>query len=317
MRGLLIVNLGSPDSPAPADVRDFLAKFLSDPRVVDFPRAIWLPILHGIVLRVRPKKSGAIYRSIWTPQGSPLVVYTKAQHRLLEEALPDWSVKYAMTYTRPSIQSALEAFEREGADDITVLPLYPHAAPSSSGAVVDQVSDFYSGRPSQPRLRIVEAWPTQTDLVRWHASQIARQIEEAEARPQLVLLSYHGVPMREVHRPRGYERECRATTSAIEEELRRLGVDTPVMTVFQSKFGPGKWLEPATIDTMAQLPGRGVKSVLLATPGFIADCIETIDELDVLNQDAFKAAGGEHYARVAPINDDPIFVDIVRDLLEP
>ncbi|EPD30674.1 ferrochelatase [Gleimia europaea ACS-120-V-Col10b] len=315
MRGLLIVNLGSPDSPAPSDVRAFLAKFLSDPRVVDFPRVVWLPILHGIVLRVRPRKSGAIYKTIWTPEGSPLVVHTKRQHQLLQEALPNWNVKYAMTYTSPSIDSALQEFENEGVDDITVLPLYAQTTPSSSGAVVDQVMDYYRNQQHHPHLRIIGKWPTQPDYVNWHAKQIAQRVHSDIPAPQMILLSYHGVPQRAAHKPEGYRQECLATSSAIETQLRKLGVDTPVLTTFQSKFGPGKWLRPATIDTMASLPDRGVTSVLVASPAFVSDCIETVDELDVLNQDAFKEAGGKHYQRVAPINDDPVIVDIVKDLL--
>lgn len=317
MRGLLIVNLGSPDSPEPKDVRAFLSKFLSDPRVVDFPRPVWLPILHGIVLRVRPKTSGVIYRTIWTDEGSPLTVYTRRQWRMLQDALPDWKVLYAMTYTKPSIASALQKFEDEGVDDVTVMPLYPQTTPSSSGAVVDQVIDFYRVREHYPHLRIVGKWPTQPDYVKWHADKIAARFEDAERPdPQVVMLSYHGVPERKVHKPEGYREECLATSSAIETELKKRGVDVPVLTTFQSKFGPGKWLQPATIDTIADLPKRGVKSVLVASPAFLVDCIETVDELDVLNQNAFKEAGGEHYQRVAPINDDPVIVDIVKDLLD-
>ncbi len=317
MRGLLIVNLGSPDSPEPKDVRTFLAKFLSDPRVVNVPRAVWLPILHGIVLRTRPKKSGEIYRTIWTDEGSPLTVYSKRQWRMLSEALPDWNVKYAMTYANPSIASALKSFEDEGVDDITVLPLYPQTAPSSSGAVVDQALDYYREREHYPHLRVIGKWPTQADYVNWYADRIAERFkaEQTQPDPELILLSYHGVPERKVHKPKGYRAECEATSSAIESELKKRGVNVPVLTTFQSKFGPGKWLQPATIDTMASLPGRGVTSVLVASPAFIVDCIETVDELDVLNQDAFKDAGGEHYQRVAPINDDPVIVDIVKDLL--
>lgn len=317
VRGLLIVNLGSPKSPAPDDVRDFLAKFLSDPLVVDFPRALWLPILHGIVLRVRPKTSGAIYESIWTPQGSPLVVHTKAQHRLLSEALSDWSVKYAMVYTEPSIADTLREFVDEGVEEVVVLPLYPQSTPSSTGAVVSQVHK-YAKHKTRPSVYVVGAWPEQPHYVRWHAEQIKHKIDsmdEAE-RPDLVVLSFHGVPKRAAHMPESYRQECIATASAIERELRRLGDSTAIMTTFQSKFGPGEWLQPATIDTMAKLPGEGVKSVLLASPGFISDCIETVDELDNLNQVAFKEAGGVHYARVAPVNDDPVIVDIVKDLLE-
>ena len=243
------------------------------------------------------------------------MVHTKRQHQLLQEALPNWNVKYAMTYTSPSIDSALQEFENEGVDDITVLPLYAQTTPSSSGAVVDQVMDYYRNQQHHPHLRIIGKWPTQPDYVNWHAKQIAQRVHSDIPAPQMILLSYHGVPQRAAHKPEGYRQECLATSSAIETQLRKLGVDTPVLTTFQSKFGPGKWLRPATIDTMASLPDRGVTSVLVASPAFISDCIETVDELDVLNQDAFKEAGGKHYQRVAPINDDPVIVDIVKDLL--
>ena len=317
MRGLLIVNLGSPNSSEPADVRTFLRDFLSDTRVIDFPKAVWQPILRGIVLRVRPKKSGELYDMIWTDEGSPLVVYTKRQRDMLAEALPEWNVKYAMTYTKPSIADSLEQMRAEGVTDVTVLPLYPQWAPSSSGAIADQVHEFFHGRVEMPTLRVIGAWPTETAFVNWHAQQIAETIDSQpdRSKAQLVVLSYHGVPNRKVHRPAGYRAECEATSQAIADAIAERGVPIPVMTTFQSKFGPGAWLTPATIDTMASLPSKGVTSVLVATPSFVADCIETLEELDIQNQDAFKASGGSTYARVAPINDDQVFVDVVLNLL--
>ncbi|QOQ39564.1 ferrochelatase [Trueperella pecoris] len=316
MPGLLIVNLGSPESPAPEHVRTFLRDFLSDPDVVDFPRALWLPILHGIVLRVRPAKSGALYEKVWTEEGSPLVVYTRRQRDLLAQALPGWDVRYAMTYTRPSIAAQLDAFADAGTTDIRVLPLFPHWAPSSTGSIVKQIRQWEESRVHdavRPRLRVIGAWPTQPDFIGWHAERLAEALAGAE--DAVVVLSYHGVPNREVHRPQGYRAECEATTDAIARALREHGVDCPVYSTFQSKFGPGAWLQPATIDTMSELPGRGVRSVVLATPGFVADCIETLDELDVLNREAFERAGGEQFYRVPPINDHPVFARIVADLI--
>ena len=308
------MNLGSPDSPEAPDVRRFLEAFLSDPKVVDFPRALWMPILHGIVLRVRPKNSGELYRSIWSEQGSPLVFYTQRQRELLEEALPQTRVRLAMTYTSPLIEESLDALCRDGVEDITVLPLFPHHAPSSTGSIVEQTHSFFATHPDTPPYRIVAPFPSEQAYVRWHAQQLAQAITAAEA--DAVVLSYHGVPERRVHEPVEYRRQCEETTEAITEHLSRMGIEVPVMTTFQSKFGPGRWLQPATMDTMKALPGRGVTSLVVATPGFVADCIETIDELDRLNQDTFMHAGGQRFMRVAPINDDPVIIDMVKNLIE-
>lgn len=315
MPGLLLVNLGTPDSPSRADVATFLDDFLSDPDVIDFPRALWLPILRGIILRTRPAKSGALYETIWTEEGSPLVVITRQQRDLLAEALP-WEARYAMTYTKPSIAQELEAFAREGMRDVTVLPLYPQWAPSNTGSIVQQVRAWQAGSP-ETRVRMIGPWPAQGHFVDWHAEKIAAAVAALPTPERArILLSYHGVPERRVHRPHEYATQCEATTFAIEEGLRRRGVSNAVVTTYQSKFGPGKWLEPATIDTMGALPGQGVTSVVLATPGFLADCIETLDELDVLNREAFESAGGTHFVRVPPMNDDPVFADVVAHLLE-
>ncbi|VEI13512.1 ferrochelatase [Trueperella bialowiezensis] len=316
-RGLLIVNLGSPDSTDPEDVRTFLRDFLSDTKVIDFPPFLWQPILRGIVLRVRPAKSAELYRQIWMDEGSPLVVYTKRQQEMLAEALPEWNVKYAMTYTEPSIAESLDEMAAEGVTDVTVVPLYPQWAPSSSGAIADQVHDYFRKNPDKLQWRIVKAWPTEKAFINWHADTIERALaaQPESERAQLVVCSYHGVPERKVHRPAGYRTECEASTAAIGAALCERGIDVPVISTFQSKFGPGKWLTPATIDTMASLPDKGVTSVMLATPSFVADCIETLEELDIQNQDAFKEAGGVRYARIPPINDDPAFVDVIKKLI--
>ncbi|WP_129288717.1 ferrochelatase [Trueperella pyogenes] len=315
MRGLLIVNLGSPDSPNPSDVRTFLRDFLSDPDVIDFPRALWLPILHGIVLRTRPASSGALYETIWTPEGSPLVVHTRRQRDLLAAALPDWSVRYAMTYTAPSIASQLDAFVAEGAREIAVLPLYPQWAPSNTGSILAQVNAWKDAA-NGVRVDVLGQWPAEQHYVNWYADQIAHALAQLpEASQTRVILSYHGVPDRRRHRSVEYAAQCETTSSAIIRALSERGVSADVRTTYQSKFGPGKWLQPATIDTMSALPGDGVTAVILATPGFLADCIETIDELDVLNREAFEAAGGKRFVRVAPMNDDPAFADVVRQLL--
>ena len=298
-RGCLIVALGSPAEPTAKEIRRFLKPFLSDRRVVDFHPALWKPILHGMVLPFRPGKVAEPYQNVWLPDGSPLTVHTKAQREHLAAALPEVDVRYAMTYTSPSIAEQLEAMAE--LDHLTILPLFPQYAVSTVAPIVDQVAAYYQRATAMPNLTIISSWETSPAFIDWHAQQVRETLSATEV--DRLVFSYHGVPKRAVHAPDAYAAQCVATTNAIME---RAGVDVPFEVTFQSKFGPGEWLSPATITRMAELPADGVRRVALATPGFFADCIETSDELDVLNQDAFRAAGGETYVRVAPPNSDPI-----------
>ncbi|XCB30371.1 ferrochelatase [Arcanobacterium hippocoleae] len=293
-RGCLLVALGTPASPEPNDIREFLRAFLSDPAVVDFPRWLWKPILHHIVLRVRPEKVAPTYSAIWTADGSPLEVHTKAQWKALAAELPEIEVRYAMTYTKPSIAEAISQFT---AEEVVVIPLFPHYAPSTVADIRRQVSEI-AKLPGAPQLSIAAQWPENSEYISWYQGQIRTALQDC--RPDKIVFSYHGVPQRKVHNPDSYRQQCLHTTAGIMRAFTGVAFET----TFQSKFGPGKWLQPATIERIAQLPHEGIKSVLLATPGFTADCIETIDELDVLNQSAFKEAGGENYARLAPVNGD-------------
>lgn len=306
-------------------MRTFLRDFLSDPYVVDFPRALWLPILYGIVLRVRPPRSAELYRSIWTDTGSPLVVYTKRQCEMLKQALNGWDVRYAMTYTEPSIANQLNAFRESKINQITVLPLFPHWTPSSVGSILKQVQNWKNDqytrkdRQSGTQIKVIRSWPEQPEFIKWYSNQILQRFDalsEAEKQKTAVVLSYHGVPMRAAHKPNQYRAECRQTSAAISQIMRENKVQVPVMTTFQSKFGPGAWLAPSTIKTLQQLPKAGTESVILAAPGFLSDCIETLDELDVLNRKTFEAAGGKLFLRISAINDDPAFVDIISSLIE-
>ncbi|WP_353066435.1 ferrochelatase [Arcanobacterium hippocoleae] len=303
-RGCLIVALGTPASPEPNDIRQFLKAFLSDRAVVDFPRWLWKPILNHIVLRVRPEKVAPTYREIWMNEGSPLEVYTKAQCELLAAALPDIEVKYAMTYTEPSISAAISEFT---AEEVIIIPLYPQYAPSTVADIYRQV-EILQAQKDAPRLKIVPQWPDFAPYIAWYRSEIAAAI--AAERPDRIVFSYHGVPQRKVHHPESYKAQCMQTTAAIMRDFS----EVPYEISFQSKFGPGKWLAPATIERMAELPGAGVENILLITPGFLVDCIETIDELDVLNQEVFKKSGGKKYSRLAPLNADAQAGNILAQL---
>lgn len=295
--GCLIVALGSPAEPTPREIRRFLKPFLSDRRVVDFHPAIWWPVLHGIVLPFRPSRIAEQYESVWLPEGSPLTVHTIAQREHLANELPDVDVRYAMTYTSPSIPEALAEMD---VDHLTILPLFPQYAPSTVAAVVDQVMDVYRNATAMPNLTIVSSWEEAPLYIEWQAEQLRTAL--AESPVDRVVFSYHGVPERPRHAPREYVAQCEATSRAI---MARVG-DVPFENTYQSKFGPGEWLSPATIDRMAEYPADGVQRIAMMTPGFFADCIETLEELDILNQQTFLEAGGESYVRVAPPNSDPI-----------
>lgn len=300
--GCLVVALGSPQEPTPSAIRRFLRPFLSDQRVVDFHPAAWLPILHGMVLPVRPGRIKEQYEAVWLEAGSPLTVHTLAQRDHLQESLPAVDVRYAMTYTAPSIETALTDWD---VDALTVIPLFPQYAPSTVAPVMDQVMEYYQKSAWMPHLHLVQSWLDAPLYVQWHAQRLATALNTTESVDKVVF-SYHGVPERAVHAPGPYRAQCETTTAAIIDAATEI-LDRPIPheTTFQSKFGPGSWLSPATIDRMAQLPREGARSIVMLTPGFVADCIETSYELDVLNKDEFLAAGGTSFTRIAPPNSDP------------
>lgn len=304
-RGCLLVALGTPARPDPDAIREFLRTFLSDPAVVDFPKWLWKPILENIVLRFRPAKIAPIYQKIWTECGSPLEVYTKAQCDLVARALPDYEVKYAMTYTKPDIFTALSEFT---ADEVAILPLYPHHVPSTISDIYRQVA-VAEKKLGEMKLSIIPEWSENKNYIEWYREKLQKEI--AIKQPEKIIFSYHGVPERKAHQPASYLKQCVQSTNAIMQGIEKI----PYESTFQSKFGPGKWLQPATIDRMKALPSEGVKNVLVLTPGFVSDCIETIDELDVINQETFIAAGGAKYRRITPLNDAPQAGEILAALV--
>ena len=311
--GCLIVALGTPASPAPADIADFLQEFLSDPAVVDFPAWLWKPILRHIVLKTRPEKIRPQYEHIWLEDGSPLQVYTQAQAAALQAELPEVAVAYANTYTAPRISETIARLVvEEGVEELVIIPLYPQYAPSTVCDIRRQAEAYCAGA-GAPRLHWADSWQIQEQYVAWHAEKLQEKISREN--PDKIIFSFHGVPLRAAHAPTSYFRQCTQTVAAI---MGRVG-DYPHEITFQSKFGPGKWLHPATIGRMRELPREGVKNILLLTPGFFADCIETPYELDVLNKGEFQKAGGEKFTRLAPPNSDAaagkILAALYREIL--
>jgi len=302
--GVLLVNLGTPDAPTPGAVRRYLAQFLSDPRVVEIPRALWWPILHGVVLRVRPAKSAAKYAAIWTPEGSPLLAWTRKQAALLagylgERGCPA-TVQAAMRYGSPSIASALDAMKAQGVTRILVLPLYPQYAAATTASTVDAIGQWTRRVRRVPELRFVMQYHDDPGYIDALAASVTDHWMR-EGRGRMLVMSFHGLPARSLALGDPYHCQCQKTARLLAERL-RLGSDSYRVT-FQSRFGRARWLEPYTDATLRQLAAQGHDRVDLLCPGFAADCLETLEEIGLEARDAFLSAGGKQFHAIACLND--------------
>ena len=304
---VLLVNLGTPDAPTPAALRRYLQEFLSDPRVVEIPRALWWLILHGIILRLRPAKSAAKYASVWTPEGSPLAVWTAKQAKLLQgylgqrgHAPPGLLVRHAMRYGQPSVASVLDALKADHATRILVLPLYPQYAAATTASVADAVMAWMLRQRRQPELRFVNHYHDDAGYIAALVQRV-RQHWQTEGRAERLVLSFHGVPERSLQAGDPYHCECHVTARLLGE---RLGLaQGELMVTFQSRFGKAKWLTPYTEPTLVDLASKGIKRVDVMCPGFTSDCLETLEEIDQEARAAYLAAGGESFHYIPCLND--------------
>lgn len=317
--GILITNLGTPDEPDTASVRRYLNEFLSDPRVVEIPRLVWMVILHGIILRVRPAKSARLYKSIWTEDGSPLMAIGKRQRERLQQALrdsgrQDFELQLAMRYGRPSITESLRAFQQQGIHRVVVLPLYPQYAGPTTGSTFDAVADELRQWRWVPELHFINSYHDHPLYIEALANSIRKHFDEY-GKPQKLVLSYHGMPKRNLMLGDPYHCHCQKTTRLVVEQL-GLGEEEYV-TTFQSRFGKAEWLQPYTDATLASLPGQGVNDVAIISPAFSADCLETIEELDQENRKIFMDAGGEQYRYIPCLNDGDEHIRLMAELLSP
>jgi ferrochelatase len=315
--GILYCNLGTPDEPTPAALRPYLREFLSDPRVVEIPRAAWLPILYGLVLPLRAPRSAAKYASIWTPDGSPLAVWTRKQALLLQGWLGEHGhrvvVRHAMRYGRPSIASQLEALKAEGTTRILVLTAYPQYSGTSTASVVDAVNAWCARQRAVPELRFVNRYHDDAGYVEALVRKIERHWRE-HGRPDHLVMSFHGIPERAVRLGDPYRDECQETAQRV---AGRLGLPAERFTVsFQSRFGRAKWLEPATDATLRSLAKRGVERVDVVCPGFVADCLETLEEIAIENRQAFMTAGGKAFRYIPCLNDDPAWIGALGEIAQ-
>jgi ferrochelatase len=296
--GVLLINLGTPDAPETAAVRRYLAEFLSDPRVIEIPRIAWLPILHGIILRTRPKKSAHAYKQVWTEEGSPLAAITRRQSEALRERLGEKViVDFAMRYGNPGIGRSIENLAALGCERILAAPLYPQFCAATTASAVDAVFGKLASMRRQPALRTLP--PYYDDALHLDAlkANIERQLEALDFEPQRLLLSFHGMPQRTLDLGDPYHCHCQKTARLLGERL-----STPTDIAFQSRFGRAKWLEPATDKVLAAYPKRGVTRIAIAAPGFSADCVETVEELGIRGRETFMASGGEAFARLECLN---------------
>ena len=311
--GVLLVNLGTPDAPTPAAVKRYLRKFLSDPRVVEIPALLWQPILRGIILNTRPRKSAQAYQQVWTDKGSPLAAITADQATALQARLGETArVSWAMRYGNPSIASQLEALKDEGCERILLAPLYPQYCGATTATVVDAAADALRVMRWQPTLRTLPPYHDDPAYIAALASDLGAQLDALDFAPDALLLSFHGMPERTLRLGDPYHCHCRKTARLLADALAR--PDLRVETAFQSRFGRAKWLEPATDAMIGQLAGEGVKRLVIAAPGFAADCLETLEELAIRGKEQFLDAGGQGFAYLRCLNAGPAGMEMLESL---
>lgn len=303
MNGVLLVNLGTPAAPTPEAVRTYLAEFLGDPRVVEIPRFIWLPILYGLVLRKRPAQSAAKYAKVWTGEGSPLMVHTRRQAALLGAAMPDAKVAFAMRYGEPSIASGLA--QLKGCDEVLVVPMYPQFARSTTESIRDVLPKG---------TRMLEDFHDHPAYIAALAA-LVRGDWTTHGQPDVLVMSFHGLPQRAIERGDPYFRQCMKTADLLAQAL---GLEDERFRVgFQSRFGPAKWIQPYTSDILTRLGTEKTSRVDVFCPGFVADCLETLEEIAMEGREIFQHAGGGEYRALPCLNEHPAWIEGLAKIVRP
>lgn len=312
---VLLVNLGTPEAPTAKALRPYLKQFLSDPRVVEIPRIVWWLILNGIILNTRPKKSALKYASIWTAEGSPLKVHTERQTKLLKGLLGESGrknilVDYAMRYGHPSIASTLDRLKAAGAARIVVVPLYPQYAASSSASVFDDVATWVQKTRNVPALNFIRSFPADQGYIAALAASV-REHWEKIPRGEKLIMSFHGIPKRSVDLGDPYYNECQTTGKLLAHALQL--AESEYLITFQSRFGAAEWLQPYTQPTLERLARDGVHSVDVICPGFVADCLETLEEISMECKEAFHANGGKEFHYIPCLNERQDWIAALAD----
>ena len=312
--GVLIVNLGTPDGADAKSVKRYLGEFLSDKRVVEIPAIAWQPILRGIILNTRPKKSAHAYQQVWTEHGSPLAAITKAQAEKMQARLGEGvTVDWAMRYGNPSIPERLTDMKDAGCERILLAPLYPQYCAATTATVVDKAGETLSKMRWQPSLRTLPPYHDDPLYIDALAADLARQLDALDFEPELLMLSFHGMPERTLHLGDPYHCHCQKTARLLEARMNR--PDLRFRTTFQSRLGRAKWLEPATDTVLAEEGAKGTRRIAIAAPGFSADCLETLEELAMQGRDQFREAGGENFAALSCLNTSEAGLTMLEGLL--
>jgi ferrochelatase len=313
--GVLLVNLGTPDSADAGGVRVYLKEFLSDPRVIEDQGLVWKLVLNGIILRTRPARKARDYQKIWNTEKneSPIKTITRAQADKLAAAIADRDhvvVDWAMRYGNPSIASRIEALTAQGCDRLLVVPLYPQYSAATSATVCDEVFRVLAAMRAQPTLRVTPPYYDDPDYIEALAVSIDAHLKTLAFQPELIVASFHGMPKKYVDKGDPYQAQCIATTDALRK---RMGLDpSKLLLTFQSRFGSDEWLQPYTDKTIEQLAKDGIRRIAVVTPGFSADCLETLEEIAQENAEIFRHNGGEQFAAVPCLNDSDAGMDVIR-----
>jgi len=316
--GVLLVNLGTPDGYDKKNMYKYLREFLTDKRVIEWPKALWYPILFGIVLNVRPKKSGAAYESIWNHEAgeSPLRTFTRSQSDKLVSNLSNYDnvvVDWAMRYGNPSIPSRLEALKAQGCDRVVVFPLYPQYSATTTATVNDKVFESMMKMRWMPSVRTVPPYHDEPVYINALAASIEAALETMPRKPEKIIASYHGIPQSYFRKGDPYHCHCQKTTRLLREKL---GFSEDyLITTFQSRFGPEEWLQPYFDKTLEQLAKDGVKDVAAFNPGFSVDCLETLEEIADEGEEIFHENGGENFTHIPCLNDSPEGMAVIEAMI--
>ena len=309
--GVLLMNLGTPDDPSPRSVKRYLAEFLSDRRVVEIPPIAWQPILRGIILNTRPKKSAHAYQQVWSDKGSPLAAITRAQSDAMQGAFGDGVViDWAMRYGNPSIATRIEALRAQGCDRILLAPLYPQYCAATTATANDKAFAHLAKLRWQPAIRTLPPYYDDPRYIDALVTTLREDLAKLDFEPDAIVASFHGMPKRTLELGDPYHCHCQKTARLVQEALGR-----PLTVAFQSRFGPAKWLGPATDETLVELAKAGKRRVAIFAPGFSADCLETLEELAIRGRESFEEAGGTDFAYLPCLNAEPTGNKMLRNII--
>ncbi len=312
--GLLLVNLGTPDSTGWFDIRKYLKEFLSDRRVIEVNPILWQIILNLFILNFRPSKTAKAYKEIWMQKEnmSPLRYYTIMQTKKLSEKIKNQNVKidFAMRYGNPSIKSKMVKLQKEGCENIVILPLYPQYAAATTATVCDEVYRVLTKMRWQPSLQIIPHYESEPLYIDALDKSLNKKINEIDWKPDLILASYHGIPKKYFEKGDPYHCYCQKTSRLLSEKFKKI----PIVTTFQSRFGPQEWLQPYTDKTLENLPKQGKKNILVICPGFSSDCVETLEEISIQGKESFLKKGGKYFDVVPCLNDGEDHINLLFHL---